>query len=306
VPLRLPILALLALALAGPVVAATPAWTRTDTPAGEVLDVRWRDRAGAAQRTVTTFPAGTLGTAEVLRFALPTVMTELGARMTAWAARELPGLRVSVRGTKITLEAEGRTEAEVDHVITVGRAEKDRLYEALITERLLLRTGPNEVRYDHARIAALNAPAVAPLAATLGAAPDGARLAERAFAERAFAERALAFVQGIPYEAVNRDSFAPPLAVLRDPHADCDEKAVLYAALLRAAAPALPVAILTMEAHAVVGVGLPATGVDQTIAAEGVTWVLTEPAGPALHALGAVDARTRAALAQGVTLARVP
>jgi hypothetical protein len=301
VPLRLPILALLALALAGPVVAATPAWTRTDTPAGEVLDVRWRDRAGAEQRTVTTFPAGTLGTAEVLRFALPPVMTELGARMTAWAARELPGLRVSVRGTKITLEAEGRTEAEVDHVITVGRAEKDRLYEALLTERLLLRTGPNEVRYDHARIAALNAPAVAPLAATLGAAPDGARLADRAFAERA-----LAFVQGIPYEAVNRDSFAPPLAVLRDPRADCDEKAVLYAALLRAAAPALPVAILTMEDHAVVGVGLPATGADQTIAAEGVTWVLTEPAGPALHALGAVDARTRAALAQGVTLARVP
>ena len=300
-PLRLPILALLALALAGPVVAATPAWTRTDTPAGEVLDVRWRDRAGAAQRTVTTFPAGTLGTAEVLRFALPTVMTELGARMTAWAARELPRLRVSVRGTKITLEAEGRTEAEVDHVITVGRAEKDRLYEALLTERLLLRTGPNEVRYDHARIAALNAPGVAPLAATLGAAPDGARLAERAFAERA-----LAFVQGIPYEAVNRDSFAPPLAVLRDPRADCDEKAVLYAALLRAAAPALPVAILTMKDHAVVGVGLPATGADQTIAAGGVTWVLTEPAGPALHALGAVDARTRAALAQGVTLARVP
>jgi hypothetical protein len=124
--------------------------------------------------------------------------------------------------------------------------------------------------------------------------------------ERAYAERALAFVQAIPYEAVTRDSFAPPLAVLRDPHADCDEKAVLYAALLRAVAPTLPVAILTMEDHAIVGVGLPAAGGDQTLVIEGQAWVLAEPAGPALHALGVVDGRTRAALAQGVTSARVP
>jgi hypothetical protein len=300
---HLPLFVLLAtLAAAAPPAPAAP-------EDGDVYSVY--TPGGAA--ITATFPAGTLTTAEVLRFDQKAMLAEVGGQVRAWAVGAAPGLVVTVRGREITLEAEGTSEAAVERTLAAATAERERVYAAVLADRRLLRVAPGQVQYDHARIAAESAALVRPLAEALGA-PSGAPVgtpsatvgaaAPAAADLRAYAERALSFVQALPYEAVTRATFAPPLALLREQHGDCDEKATLYAALLRAAAPGLAVAVVTLDQHAIVVLGLPPRGADRAVSADGTTWLVAEPAGPAQHPLGALSPKTT--LERGFTLRRVP
>lgn len=264
----------------------------------------WRAPGGAAETVVATFPAGALTTAEVLRFDQRAMLVEVGAKVRAWAVDAAPGLAVTVGAREITLEAEGTSEAAVERTLAVAGAERERVYAEVLADRRLLRVGPGQVQYDHARIAAESTALVRPLAAALGAGTDTTRGAAAGSDPRAYAERALAFVQGLPYEKVTRATFAPPLALLREQAGDCDEKATLYAALLRAAAPDLPVAVITLDQHAVVGLGLPPRGADRAVTVDGAAWLIAEPAGPARHPLGTLAPKTT--LEAGFTLRRVP
>ncbi|MES2643610.1 MAG: hypothetical protein V4850_29260 [Myxococcota bacterium] len=299
---HLPLFVLLAaLAAAAPPAPAPP-------PDGDVYSVY--TPGGAA--VTATFPAGTLTTAEVLRFDQKAMLAEVGGQVRAWAVGAAPGLVVTVRGREITLEAEGTSEAAVARTLAAATAERERVYAAVLADRRLLRVAPGQVQYDHARIAAESAALVRPLAEALGApagattgATAGASVGAPAAADlRAYAERALSFVQALPYEAVTRATFAPPLALLREQRGDCDEKATLYAALLRAAAPGLAVAVVTLDQHAIVVLGLPPRGADRAVTVDGATWLVAEPAGPAQHPLGALSPKTT--LERGFTLRRVP
>lgn len=271
--------------LAAPVLAAAPG---ASTPAGHVYT--------SPDGLVATFPADTFAAAEVLRFDQRAMMAEVGTRVKAWARDAAPGLTVTVRGREITFEAEGTSAAAVEQSLADAAAERERIYARVLSERRLMRAGFGQVQYDHARIAAESAPLVRPLALALATAAGTD--------PRAFAERALLFVQNLPYEKVSRATFAPPLALLREERGDCDEKATLYAALLRAYAPDLRVAIITMDQHAIVGLGLPARGDDRAVSVDEVTWLVAEVAGPALDPLGTLSPKTT--LDRGFTLRRVP
>lgn len=281
---------LLVVLAAGPLLAATPS-AAAPSPAivsivakadGDKLAARWPDVSGAPQKLVATFPPGTISAAEVLHFDHPAIMATLAERLQAWATANAPGVTLELKDTKLTVQSAGVDAAAADAAMAAATAERERLYAMLLAEHHLGRVGPGQLQYDHARIAAESAPLLAPLATALGPATD----------TRAFAERALALVQGIPYEKVTRDTFAPPLALLREQHGDCDEKSTLYAALIRAVAPELPLAILTMRDHAIVGLGLPAGVGDRTVTVEGTAWVIADPAGPNLHPLGRLGSRT--------------
>lgn len=111
--------------------------------------------------------------------------------------------------------------------------------------------------------------------------------------------RLLLFVQSIPYDELrNRQSdsgFLAPLSVIAQNRGDCDSKAVLFAALLRKLHPDTPVAMIMLQRHALVGIDLPAEAGDATLKHRHHTWVLAEPVGPGLSALGKTGEQYRQA-----------
>ncbi len=133
---------------------------------------------------------------------------------------------------------------------------------------------------NHAAHAARYADDVLPLAKALGA---------DSLSKRAFAERAIGFVQEIPYEIgkEGRDKgFRRPLSVLARNRGDCDSKATLYLALLKAAHPDLQSGFVYIKGHAYVGLGIAPKKGDLVFEADGAKWVIAEPVGPALVAVG--------------------
>ncbi len=146
----------------------------------------------------------------------------------------------------------------------------------------------------HAKHAYRYADAVRPLAEALGAGE---------LKQRAFAARALAFVQNIPYEEGQKGGddkgFRLPLSVLATNMGDCDSKATLYLAILKAAHPSLDTTMVYIPGHAFVGLGLKPRDGDVTFQARGKTWVMAEPVGPALAPLGDGDKRSKARAKKG-------
>ena len=146
----------------------------------------------------------------------------------------------------------------------------------------------------HAKHAYQYADKVRPVAEALGAGK---------MKRRTFAARALAFVQNIPYEEGQKGKadkgFRLPLSVLAKNMGDCDSKATLYLALLKAAHPDLDTTIVYIPGHAFVGLGLKPRKGDVTFKARGKTWVMAEPVGPALVRIGDGDKRSKARARKG-------
>ena len=81
-----------------------------------------------------------------------------------------------------------------------------------------------------------------------------------------------------------------PLSLSRDAaprnRGDCDSKATLYLALLKAAHPDLESGFVYIKGHAYVGLGLTPKKGDMVFEANGAKWVIAEPVGPALMPVG--------------------
>jgi len=151
---------------------------------------------------------------------------------------------------------------------------------------------------NHARYARQYADHLGPLAASLGAGD---------IKRRQFAARALSFVQAIPYERGKNGSdkgFRLPLALLGKNRGDCDSKAALYLALLRAAHPKTDSAIVYMKGHAFVGLGLKPQSGDMTFEADGRKWVIAEPVGPAMTEIGQAGKNSKKKARQGKIVIR--
>jgi hypothetical protein len=136
-------------------------------------------------------------------------------------------------------------------------------------------------------------------------APVAAALREGARGDRAFVERALSFVQSIPYERLRGDGsgYRPPLALLATNKGDCDSKAVLFLGLVRAAVPDLPLAVVHVPGHVVVGLGLPKGKGDRAFQGDGARYVYAEPVGPGLYPLGELAPENVAPAAAGIVRA---
>jgi len=119
---------------------------------------------------------------------------------------------------------------------------------------------------------------------------------------RGFAKKALAFCQSIPYEIrkTGKDAgFRRPMSVLVRNRGDCDGKAALFLALLRARHGNLPMAVIIVPGHALVGVGLKPLSGEQTVRAGGEQLVVMEPVGPALLPIGQPGDLSKSALRAG-------
>ena len=95
----------------------------------------------------------------------------------------------------------------------------------------------------------------------------------------------LAFVQAIPYQQLQSEDgrrgsgFLLPQQVLSNNRGDCDSKVTLLASLWRYLQPEIPLVLLFVPDHALLGVALPAQGAEETLTVAGGRWLLAEPTG---------------------------
>ena len=206
---------------------------------------------------------------------------EAMARAARQSARGRKAVELTARGTAsgVSLGASGpgkATRAAMAQAQSAMEAEKS----SWLVENQVFALRDGSLSWDHARVIAERAEAVAPAAAALR---------EGMPSDRAFIERALAFAQSIPYQKGKRGTdsgFQRPLALLRRNRGDCDGKSALFLAMVRAELPDVPLAMVYVEGHALTGVGVTAEKGDRTFTSDGVEYVYAEPVGPAAYPLG--------------------
>ncbi|WP_240485125.1 hypothetical protein [Aestuariibacter salexigens] len=122
---------------------------------------------------------------------------------------------------------------------------------------------------------------------------------------RVYINLLLSWVQSIPYSTLqdrlrsNGSGYAAPIEVLVNNRGDCDSKSVLAGALIRALLPQLPMAMIYLPNHALLGVALPHRSNENYVQLDGISYLLMEPTGPALLPLGEVAQRSLQDLGNG-------
>lgn len=198
-------------------------------------------------------------------------------------------LEVRIDGDLVRWTASGTDADEVARVLReatdVAEAEKQRW----LAEQRVFVVERNALAYDHAALAVEYTDDVAAIATGVSTASD----------VRAWAADALAFVQAIPYETRGDGGdlgYRRPLALLDRNRGDCDSKATLYLAMLRARFPSVGSAMVYVPNHALVALHIPHEKGDDTVRIDGEKWVLAEPVGPRETAIGeAPDGHAREA-----------
>lgn len=115
----------------------------------------------------------------------------------------------------------------------------------------------------------------------------------------------LSFVQSIPYSPLESRitssgaGFNPPAKLLWENQGDCDSKMTLTATILRALMPRIEMAMIYIDEHAFIGIGIPSNAGEMTIEHQGVNYLLGEPTGPALYRLGELAPESELAVNQG-------
>jgi hypothetical protein len=115
----------------------------------------------------------------------------------------------------------------------------------------------------------------------------------------------LSFVQTIPYSTLESRitssgaGFNPPAKLLWENQGDCDSKMTLTATILRALMPRISMAMIYIDQHAFIGIGIPAKAGEMSIEHQGVNYLLGEPTGPALYKLGQLAPESELAVNQG-------
>jgi len=216
-------------------------------------------------------------------------------------AKTVDGVTLKVRGLSrgISISASGRDRGAMRAGMKGAQAAADEAFERYLgTHRWVHHRG--KLQPDHARLVDDYTDDLVPLARVLGKGLDLADTDD----QRTFARRALCFVQSIPYEPKKRgkayQGYRRPLAVLAAKKGDCDSKSVLYLAILRAALPDLPVAMMYIPNHAFVAVGLDKQKGDLTVRVDGTRMIVAEPVGPARTALGDAGKRSKAHVRGGL------
>ncbi len=220
---------------------------------------------------------------------------EAMARAARKSAQGRKGVRLEAAASKqgVELRVSG-PRSETKPAMEAAKAAMERRREAWMANHQVFEIEPGVLSYDHALVVAARADAVAPVAAALR---------EGTPSDRAFVERALRFTQSIPYQSSRRGGdtgFQRPLALLARNKGDCDGKSALFLALVRAELPGVPLAMVYVPGHALVGVGLPAGEGDQTFEAKGQTFVFAEPVGPAAYPLGRAAPQNKKAGKKGI------
>jgi hypothetical protein len=252
------------------------------------FDVRWKDANGKKRRVEFELPTTAVEhDLEVpLQFQKRKANVQIAKAINAYG-KTLKGVKLQAQATSGGVRISGQGSRK--KLKKAAKGAKDVQKKEL--RKYMKKNGFTKLRGkiipNHAQHAYRYSDDVEPLATALGAEQLG---------RRQFAVKALSFVQTIPYEKGKggRDKgFRPPLSLLAKNKGDCDSKATLYLALLKAAHPSLDTSFIYINGHAFVGLGLKPKSGDMTFQADGRKWVIAEPVGPALYKLGDADKQSK-------------
>lgn len=288
------------LALARPAAAAPLRAEVVEGPKAFRYHARWTDRAGKAHQVQAILPRGaTEADLEApLKFPMRRAANAQAAAVQQWG-RSLPaGSSVQVEVLEkgaLKIGAVAPTPAQAKQIIEEGQRVAQRELKRFAREEGFLVDNQRVILPDHAREVRSSARALTALAESLAEGLPNQ-------SPRAFADKALSFVQSIPYEARpngNDAGFRRPLSLLVHNKGDCDGKAALFLGLMRARYPDLPMSVVIVPGHALVGVALKPQPGEQVLQLEGRDQVVMEPVGPALSPIGAPSDLSKNALRRG-------
>ena len=123
---------------------------------------------------------------------------------------------------------------------------------------------------------------------------------------RAYVNLLLSWIQSIPYNTLenrltsNGAGYLPPLGVITNNQGDCDSKSVLMASLIRSLLPDVPMVMIYLPEHALLGISMPFRTNEPTFEFEGISYLLMEPTGPAILPLGEIAAKSKSDIASGL------
>lgn len=292
-----------------PLCAQQQHFTQSRDNAGQQFSYRWQDRAQQPQEISFTLPAASLN---ALTTTQPSYRKAIAQRY-IWvqmmeAAKEIDPRQARVdirpRGDDILLQVRSADEATYDKVYRSLQQAQQTAYTEYLQKhyytRFVTPYREQAVKPDHIRYIQESIEPLIPLSQAFYE-----QLSEQSDA-REYLNLLLGWVQSIPYDALedrtqtNGAGFSPPLALLTQNKGDCDSKAVLTAAAVRAFLPATPMVLILLREHAVLGLALTPVAGETTIAVDGTRYMVFDPTGPALQPFGQVSAETRRELASGL------
>jgi hypothetical protein len=149
-------------------------------------------------------------------------------------------------------------------------------------------TGANAIKHDHEKYAAQSAEALTPLVEAI----KGMQVNPND--SREFIAISLSWIQSIPYDTLenrmssNGAGFVSPKDLLQQNKGDCDSKATLFAALLRAYSASVRQKLVLLPEHALLAVAIRAKPDDVVVTQDGIEYVLLEAVGPGYFEIGEV------------------
>lgn len=174
-------------------------------------------------------------------------------------------------------------------VKTIEASYKSEL-ESFLTKHFYMLHDTTNIMPDHPRIALRYARALAPMIQAI-------RVKTQGMSQREQINWIMGFLQSIPYDTLqnrrtsNGSGFQTPYALLRLNRGDCDTKSVALLAILRGLYPNLPLAMIYVDEHAFVGIGIPQGPKDYALKLNNRPYVLADPTGPSQIPLGVADNR---------------
>ncbi|MBU2977550.1 hypothetical protein [Alteromonas sp. C1M14] len=211
-------------------------------------------------------------------------------------------IQVHQQGEAVSISVQSRNEEKIDAVQRRLREVKETAFDEYLYTHYYTRYrnsfNQERIKPDHTRYIRETQKGLIPLSQAFYE-----KINTRSDA-REYINLLLGWVQNIPYDPIlnrsesNGSGFAPPAQLLVENKGDCDSKSVLTAAIIRAFLPDTPMVLILLPEHALLGIALTPLGDDETLTAEGKTYVLFEPTGPALFEMGKVADSTALALAQ--------
>lgn len=213
-------------------------------------------------------------------------------------------IQIRQQGESVAISVQGRSESKIDAVQRHLREVKETAFDAYLHQHYYTRyrNSFNQalIKPDHTRYIHETTKTLIPLSQAFYE-----EIHERSDA-REYLNLLLGWIQNIPYDPIlnrresNGSGFAPPAQLLLENKGDCDSKSVLTAAITRAFLPDIPMVLILLPEHALLGIALAPRNDEETLTADGETYVLLEPTGPGLFKFGQVADSTALALAQGM------
>ncbi|MEI8393317.1 MAG: hypothetical protein WCF85_01180 [Rhodospirillaceae bacterium] len=229
------------------------------------------------------------------------VQLEVGRAIQPYGGAVVAEVRAASGGYAMNLRARGISAPE--RVLTGIQQVAVRAVEAYLSDNYLTHLREHVVIPDYGRLAGHYIAAMQPVAEALNRlAPDAGK--------RDKLTLALTFMQSIPYDDFTlrrRESgyVVPPDMLVRN-KGDCGTKSVALASLLATLIPDLPVVIILIPEHALMGVGMMAGLSEHSLTRDGRSYLLVEPVGPAQLPPGQISSQTRKALANGQDITILP